>query len=107
MTITIDVPSEIAERLSAEAAQNGTEVPDVVQGLVRQHYVTRKPPRRPTRPYDPVALKAVLESFEDGDAEEQRTTLEYLQVAIDRDRPGQRSIFGEGINPMPPPDEIG
>ena len=51
-------------------------------------------------------MLALLDSFDEGDVEEQRETLEYLKVGIDRDRPGQRSIFGEGINPMPPMDEI-
>lgn len=105
MTITIDVPAEIAERLSAEAAQEGKAVPEVVQGLVTEHYVNRRPSGRPIRPYDPAALMTLLDSFNDGDPEEQQTTLEYLKVAIDRDRPGQRSIFGEGINPVPPDEQ--
>ncbi len=99
MTITIDVPSEIASQLSAEADRQGKDVPEVVQSLVAQRFTPR--------PYDPAAMIALLDSFDEGDADEQRETLEYLMVAIDRDRPGQRSIFGEGINPMPPIDEIG
>lgn len=102
MTITIDLPPDMAARLSTEADRQGKDVPEVVRGLVEQRFTGR-----PVRAYDPAALTALLDSFDEGDPEEQRTTLEYLKAAIDRDRPGQRSIFGEGMNPMPPPDEIG
>lgn len=102
MTITIDVPPEIASQLSAEADRQGKDVPEVVQSLVEQRFKGR-----PVRSYDPAAFIAALDSFEEGDEKEQRETLEYLKVAIDRDRPGQRSIFGEGINPMPPMNKNG
>jgi len=102
MTITIDVTPDIANQLSAEAARRGEDVPDVVRSLVEQRFTGR-----PVRSYDPAAFIAALDSFDEGDPDEQRKTLEYLKVAIDRDRPGQRSIFGEGINPMPPTDESG
>ncbi len=102
MTITIDVPPDMAARLSTEADRLGRDVPELVRGLLEQRFTGR-----PVRAYDPAAFIALLASFDEGDPDEQRTTLEYLKVAVDRDRPGQRSIFGEGINPMPPPDEIG
>lgn len=102
MTITIDVPPDTAVRLSEEAGRQGKDVPGVVRGLVEQRFAGR-----PVRSYDPAAFMALLDSFDEGDPDEQRETLEYLKAAIDRDRPGQRSIFGEGINPMPPMDEVG
>lgn len=102
MTITIDVPPDMAARLSTEADRQGKDVPEVVRGLLEQRSASR-----PVRAYNPVAFIAALDSFDEGDPDEQRKTLEYLKVAIDRDRPGQRSIFGEGINPMPPTDESG
>lgn len=98
MTITIDVPEAVAKNITAEAARQGQDIPEVIRNLVETRFTPR--------PYDPAAMSALLDSFEEGDPEEQRTTLEYLKMAIDRDRPGQRSIFGEGINPMPPMDEI-
>ena len=97
VTITIDVPPDMAARLSTEADRQGKDVPEVVRGLMEQRLVGR-----PVRVYDPVAFAALVDSFDEGDPEEQRRTLEYLKVAINRDRPGQRSIFGEGANPMPP-----
>lgn len=100
MTITIDVPPDTAARLSTEADRQGKDVPEVVRGLVEQRFVSP-----PAHPYDAAAALAALDSFDEGDEEEQRETLNTLMEAIDRDRPGQRRIFGEGVNPMPPADE--
>lgn len=102
MTITIDVASDVAQKLSTEAARRGEDASQVVRGLVEQRFAGR-----PVRAYDPAAFIALLDSFDEGDPDEQRETLDYLKAALDRDCPGQRSIFGEGINPMPPLDEIG
>ena len=88
----------LQKKITAEAARQGQGVPDVAQNLVEK--------RVTPRPYDPAAKVALLCSFEEGDPEEQRTTLEYLKVATDRDRPGQRSIFGDGVNPAVLRDEI-
>ncbi len=101
MTITIEVPEGIARKIKAEADRQGQEIPEVVRTVVESRFAGRI-----LRPYDPDAFTAALDSFSDGDPEEQRTTLEYLKVAIDRDRPGQRSIFGSGTNPIAPQDEI-
>ncbi len=39
------------------------------------------------------AAIAVLRSFREGDAEEQRETGEYLLRALDEDRPAHRKLF--------------
>jgi len=96
MTITIDVLPDTAARLSTEADRQGKDVPEVVRGLVEQRLAGR-----PVRAYDPAAFVAAVDSFGEGDANEQKETLEYLKMAIDQGRPGQRSIFGEGMNPHP------
>ena len=44
-------------------------------------------------------LIALLDSFEEGDAEQQRRDLEALQEGLEEARPGQRRLFGEGVNP--------
>jgi hypothetical protein len=44
-------------------------------------------------------LMALLDSFETGDAEQQRRDLAEFQAGIDAARPGQRRLFGEGTNP--------
>ena len=41
-------------------------------------------------------LIALLNSFEEGDAEQQRQDLAALQNGIEEARPGQRRVFGEG-----------
>jgi len=97
MTITIDVSPEVARKLSAEADRLGEDVPGIVRGLVERQLAAS-----PVRPYDPAAA---LDSFDEGDEQEQRETLDTLIEALDRDRPGQRSIFGQGVNPMPSVNE--
>lgn len=53
--------------------------------------------------YDPAGARDLLRTLAETDAygteEEQRETFHWLQKAVDEDRPGQRSIFGKGINP--------
>lgn len=44
-------------------------------------------------------LIALLDSFEGGDPEQQRQDLEALQAGLEKARPGQRRLFGEGFNP--------
>lgn len=53
------------------------------------------------RVYDPAAAIALLEELMQGDEDEQRETMAFLRKALDEDRPGQRSIFGKGVNPYP------
>lgn len=100
MTITIDVSPEVARKLSAEADRLREDVPGIVRGLVERQLAAS-----PVRPYDPAAAFAALDSFDEGDEQEQRETLDTLIEALDRDRPGQRSIFGQGVNPMPSVNE--
>lgn len=85
------------ENAADEAPTNATNSAPKTDMPRKRHLLTK----RPRRPYNPAGLVAALESFEQGDAEEQRQTLKYLETALDRDRPGQRRIFGPGINPMP------
>lgn len=44
-------------------------------------------------------LIALLDSFEEGDADQQRQDLKALQEGLEEARPGQRRLFGEGVNP--------
>ena len=56
--------------------------------------------------YDPAAAREFLRALSETDAygaeEEQQETFDWLQKAVDEDRPGQRSIFGKGVNPYLP-----
>jgi len=49
----------------------------------------------PLPPFDPEGAIAVLESFYEGDPEEQRETFEYLKRALNEDRAasGERLLF--------------
>lgn len=97
MTITIDVSPEVARKLSVEADRLGEDVPGIMRGLVERQLAAS-----PVRPYDPAVA---LDSFDEGDEQEQRETLDTPIEALDRDRPGRRSIFGQGVNPMPSVNE--
>ena len=44
-------------------------------------------------------LIALLDSFDDGDPEQQRQDFDALQAGLDAARPGQRRLFGPGANP--------
>lgn len=100
----------LAGVLIGSPTESDTRRPEALARLTEQAVTqatpTPRPEHRPRRPYDPVAFIALLDSFDEGDPDEQKKTLEHLKVALDRNRPGQRSIFGEGVNPMPPMDEI-
>lgn len=97
--------------MAQEKDLSGKPISDALDDFARK-YVAELPqadtqdalrawPRTPRarRPYNPEGLVAALDGFERGDAEEQARTLNYLETAIDRDRPGQRRIFGPGTNP--------
>ena len=53
----------------------------------------------PSIPERNARLIALLDSFDDGDAETQRQEFTALQTGLDAARPGQRRLFGEGVNP--------
>lgn len=114
MTITIEITSTREKHLRRQAQRDGLTFDQYMKRVLekiadeevfgeafstpaKRHLAAK----RPRRSYNPAGLLAALESFEQGDAEEQRQTLKYLETAIDRDRPGQRRIFGTGLNPMP------
>ena len=93
MTITIELPSDVAASLMRRAAQQGQDV----AGYVRQ-----MAEREATAVWDAPALAAwdaLLDSFDAGEAEDHRETISALAKALNDDRPGQRRVFGEGINP--------
>nr|CAA9283548.1 hypothetical protein AVDCRST_MAG63-3740 [uncultured Armatimonadetes bacterium] len=113
MTITIELAPDEEARLRQKADEQRQEIGEYVRTLVRREAAALPgvPPAASgeaaeataTGAYDPAAAIALLEEFatseEWGTAEEQRETLEFLKKAIDEDRPGQRRIFGEGVNP--------
>lgn len=103
MTVTLILRPEIEAQVTAEAQARGVPVADYLQqyleAMIPQH--TQEEIHRRNRERNAPAL-ALLEKWgTEADPEvirEQRETLEYLSNALDEDRPGQRSIFGTGIN---------
>lgn len=92
MTITIDLPSDVSDRLARKAAQEGQDV----EGYVRQLAV------REAAVWDVSTLAAwdaLLDSFDAGDTDDHRETVQTLALALNEDRPGQRRVFGPGVNP--------
>ncbi len=97
MTITIELPPDIADSLTRRAAQTGQDV----AGYVRQ-----MAEREATAVWDAPALAAwdaLLDSFDAGEAEDHRETVATLAKALNDDRPGQRRVFGEGFSPADQP----
>lgn len=94
MTVTISLsPSEEAT-LREKATEHGAPVDERAHALLSQQFRTP--------PYDPIGALAVLDSFMEQDEAEHRDTLAILRLALDEDRPGQRRLFGSGMNPQAP-----
>jgi predicted transcriptional regulator len=92
MTFTIDLPSDVADRLARRAAQDGEDVAGYMQRLAA----------RDVGVWDASALAgwdSLLDSFAEGEAADHQETIEVLARTLNEDRPGQRRVFGEGINP--------
>jgi hypothetical protein len=92
MTITIELTPDAAERLARKAAREGQDVAGYVQRIAA----------REAGPWEPAALAAwdrLLDSFDAGEADDHRDTVETLARALNADRPGQRRVFGTGTNP--------
>ncbi len=89
MTITLELAPDQEEHLAAQASR---------EGLTPVAYLKRLAGLEKS-PAAPTAWEALLDSFEEGDEEDQRETLALLQRALEEDRPGQRRVFGSGFNP--------
>ncbi len=100
MTLTLDLPPEVEGALAEAARRQGTTPERLAINRLRDSFVTPTPlSQRVLHPYNEEAFTAALDALDQGDEEEQRKTLEHLKVALDRNRPGERSIFGQGIKP--------
>jgi len=82
MTLTIDVPPEVQKQLNDAAALRGVPVEQATVDFLRGAL-------------DRAARAAArLQSWVDeGDAEEQSETFEYLARVLDEDRPSYRKLF--------------
>ena len=94
-TFTVDLPTEVAERLARKAARQGQDV----SGLLRQPDAREA---EATPIWDAATLAkwdALLDSFREGEEDDHRDTVSALAQALNEDRPGQRRVFGVGTNP--------
>lgn len=85
MTLTLDLPQELEERLHHEAERRGVPAATLTLELL-EHYLPSRSPRQ-----DVINL---LQSWlNEGDAQEQRETGEYLIRTLDEDRLSSRKLF--------------
>ncbi len=100
MTITIDLPPDVADKLTRKAARQGRDAAGYVRQLAEREAETEEA-AAPTL-WDPPTLAAwdaLLDSFTEGEAQDHCETVAVLAQALNDDRPGQRRVFGEGTNP--------
>jgi hypothetical protein len=85
MTLTVELPTDLEERLLLEAHRRGLGVEAYALALLGDHL---PPADRSSR------ASSLLRSWiEHGDPDEQKETGEYLIRALDEDRPAERRLF--------------
>lgn len=85
MTLTLNLPQELEERLQHEAERRGLPADTLTLQLLDQHLPSGDPRGK---------LTALLQSWiVEGDAQEQKETGEYLIRTLDEDRLSERSLF--------------
>jgi hypothetical protein len=91
MTITINLPPDVAARLADKAAREGRDMADLMQQLATREAGVEQ--AQALSDWD-----ALLDSFSEGESQDHRDTVAALAHALNEDRPGQRRVFGEGVN---------
>lgn len=84
MTLKIDLTPDLEQRLVREADRRGVPAEAVTLELLKQ-YLPEKDGQ--------IELVSLLQSWIEGDADEQRETGEYLIHALDEDRLSDRKLF--------------
>ena len=88
MTLTLNLPAELEQRLKIEAQRNGLAAEDFTLQLLEKQLPSQK---REDRRKELIAL--VQSWIDDPDVEEQKETGEYLIRVLDEDRPSERKLF--------------
>lgn len=89
MTLTLDLPPDLEERLQYNAERKGLSADTLILRLLDQHLPSRHPREE---------LVELLQSWiEEGDAQEQKETGEYLAEALDMDRFSNRLHFPQEL----------
>ena len=85
MTLTLNLPQDLEERLQHEAERQGLPADALTLQLLDQHLPSNEPHGK---------LAALLQSWiVEGDSQEQKETGEYLIRSLDEDRLSKRSLF--------------
>jgi hypothetical protein len=85
MTLTLNLPPGLEERLQHEAERQGLPADTLTLQLLDQYLPSDETQGK---------LAALLQSWiEEGDAQEQRETGEYLVQTLDADRLSERRLF--------------
>ncbi|HTG32859.1 MAG TPA: hypothetical protein VLB76_07980 [Thermoanaerobaculia bacterium] len=85
MTLTLNLPQDLEKRLRHEAVRQGLPADTLTLQLLDQHLPSDKTQGK---------LTALLQSWiEEGDAQEQKETGEYLVQTLDEDRLSERRLF--------------
>ena len=85
MSLTLQIPPELEDRLASEASRRGMSVTDYTLQILNNQV---PPQNRRT------AAVALLQSWiDDGDPKEQKETGDFLIRSLDEDRPSERKLF--------------
>lgn len=85
MTLTLDLPEDLEERLQDEAQRRGVPVARLTLELLDHHLPCRNPRQN--------VIDLLQSWLDEGDAQEQRETGEYLIRTLDEDRLSSRKLF--------------
>lgn len=89
MTLTLSLPPDLEERLQHEAERQGLPAAALTLRLLDQHLPSTDPREE---------LVELLQSWiEEGDAQEQKETGEYLIETLDKDRLSNRRLFPQEL----------
>jgi hypothetical protein len=84
MTLTLNLPPELEQRLLQQAEEQGVPADQYALQLLAKHLPAQNRKEE---------LIALLQSWIDGDNSDQRETGNYLVQAIDEDRLSDRRLF--------------
>ncbi len=88
MTLTLDLTTDLEQRLIDEAGRHGIAPDQFVLQVLNE----RLPAQTRGEQFG-----ALLQSWLEEDQEEQRATFEYLVRSLDEDRPSQRKLFPQAM----------
>ena len=99
MTITLELPPQEEARILQRAQMLGVTTQEYVRDLLSRVLASEDQAFDVNKALRPVSeeqkerIRAMFKTFEEGDADEQRETLDYLKRALDEDRLSDRPLF--------------